>query len=411
MIEQQLPETISQTGYLSFRLTVTEPLYNGIGARSMECILASLPGLAQCRLISHTSTINITFEWESGAGAARYDRGFMVDLIDLPGPRDYFLQFTWDSHEGRCDGYFNGIPLRIAGTRFTPWQIAGAATRLVAIPATYRVSNTEVHARFIPPEEIVRLVPPPLLQRDGSLIGATIPDARMSIHWNTTDEQPIYTVKPGRKTDLQSWKMEGPGEVSPTPDGWLMRTSSSKPASAPGHFVYWCPVILPESFIAEWEFKPLNSKGLAIVFFAAAGPGAVDIFDRHLPARDGIFSQYTQGDLHSYHITYFANLPLFQTGRPTSNLRKNSGFYLVAQGPVAIRPDAQQFQKLRLVKCRSHIAFYSGDRPVLDWHDSNPSRFGPAHGAGRIGLRQMEGTVGEYRNLNIRALPHPPPRA
>jgi hypothetical protein len=399
MFERALPRPLSQKGYLGFRLTVPGPLRNGIHAETSDYILARLPGLALCRLTSQPSMINLSFEWEEGQGATRYDRGFLVDLTDLPGPRDYFLQFTWDASEGYSDGYLNGIPLRICGTRFKPWQIIGAADRLMTLSAPLSVSDGDVQWRYIAPEEILALVPPALRQRDGALIGTvTTPEATPS---HVVTERLIYFDPLTDNSGLNSWVMEGPGEISVSSDGLVMRTASKHDDKGPGHFVYWCSVVLPESFIAQWDFRPISETGLAIVFFSAHGPDGTDIFDPKLLRRNGVFSQYTQGDLHSYHLTYFANLPLFQTGRPTSNLRKNSGFYLVAQGPVAIRPGTKHFQTLRLMRNGPHIRFYSGDQIVLNWCDRDAARFGPPCRAGRLGFRQMEGTIGAYRNLRI----------
>lgn len=186
-----------------------------------------------------------------------------------------------------------------------------------------------------------------------------------------------------------------------------LRTRSDLATNQPGHFVYWAPPILPDGFIAEWEFKPLSENGLAIIFFAAHGSGNQDIFDQSLRPRNGVFTQYTQGDLMNYHITCFAHLPLFQTGRPTSNLRKNSGFYLAAQGAVAVRPHSPDYQRLRLIKQGNHIQFQSGERVIIDWQDRDAPRYGAAYRGGRLGFRQMAGTVGAYRRVRIWSLEQP----
>ena len=406
MIDNHLSQPISQVGYLGFKLSVPESLHNGIHAAAFDHIIVRLPGLAQCRLISSPTTINLTFEWEQAAGAACYDHGFMVDFTDLSGPRDYYLQFTWDAAHGRCDGYFNGIPLRLAGTRFAPWSISGQSQKLVTMPAPYRVSDAVALCQFIAPEQIAALVPGPMLNRDRKLIGGA--DAPPPIDLSPLRRNLIFSADWDSQHTLSHWAMEGPGEVvEATGNAMTLQTISDLASNLPGHFVYWSPAILPASFIAEWEFKPLSETGLAIVFFAAHGSGDRDIFDNSLRPRDGIFTQYTQGDLMSYHITYFAHLPLFQTGRPTSNLRKNSGFYLAAQGAVAVRPGTHDYQGLRLIKQGSHIQFQTGERVVIDWRDRDTARYGAPYSGGRFGLRQMAGTVGAYRGLRIWSLEQP----
>ena len=165
--------------------------------------------------------------------------------------------------------------------------------------------------------------------------------------------------------------------------------------------MFWCPVDFPESFIAEWDFQALSHYGLAIAFFAARGENGEDLFDPSLPPRDGNFAHYISGSITSYHISYFANIENFQMGRTDSNLRKNNKFYRVGGGPVAVRPDAQGWQRIRLVKDGNRIQLYNNGKLYVDWTDDDPERYGPPHKDGKIGLRQMKPTIGLYRNFRV----------
>jgi hypothetical protein len=167
------------------------------------------------------------------------------------------------------------------------------------------------------------------------------------------------------------------------------------------HTVFWCPQDFPESFIAEWEFEPLSQYGLAIVFFAARGENGEDLFEPSLPKRDGKFVHYTHGSITSYHISYFANVENYQMGRIDSNLRKNNKFYRVGGGPVAIPPGTQGWQQMRLIKDGSRIQLFANGKICVDWTDDDPDRYGPPHGSGKIGFRQMTQTVGAYRNFRV----------
>ena len=187
--------------------------------------------------------------------------------------------------------------------------------------------------------------------------------------------------------------MEGPGVIE-FGDGWMQMSSALVDGRPKGHIVHWCPKDFPERFVAEWEVRIVSESGLNIVFFAARGEHGEDIFDPGLPERTGVFSQYVRGAIVSYHISYYANV------RITSNLRKNNKFYLVANGPPGIFPRDHEWHRIRLIKDGAHIQLLCDDRLIID-HLDDGLRYGPVHGAGKIGFRQMEPTTGRYRNLRV----------
>jgi len=115
-----------------------------------------------------------------------------------------------------------------------------------------------------------------------------------------------------------------------------------------------------------------------------------------------VFSTYHSGDIDCYHISYYANNP-FEPGRITSNLRKNSGFYLVANGPAGIRAEPGQIYRIALLKEGGTIRFAVNGREIIHHTDDGQMR-GPVHSPGKIGLRQMETLRAQYRNLRIYAL-------
>ncbi len=385
-------------GYLSFNLHTSQTWRDGAHAKSLDQTLVRLAGLADCKLTCGPESVNIIFEWNKG----KYDRGFLVNLTHLPGPDTYQLIFTWDSNKGRCDGYLNGVPMNLPGTRYAPWKIPAQAHQVMLGQGPNQVSDLQVQANYIPPKEIPERVPKTLAGKHKALLGYYRPPA--AINLRNRRGALLYSDPLSNKTDVAKWILEGPGKIS-FPGGVMkLQTQKAGTFSGPGHFVLWCPVTFPNRFIADWQFKPVSRTGLAIIFFAARGADGDDIFDPHLPQRDGLFSQYTHGSIVSYHFSYFANLPLFQSGRPSSNLRKNNHFYLTGVGPVAVVPGAKGFQKLRIIKDGRHIQLLVNGKVSLDWIDNHPARFGKPYGRGKMGLRQMAGTVGEYRDFKVWAM-------
>ena len=157
----------------------------------------------------------------------------------------------------------------------------------------------------------------------------------MLLYENRFDDPAKWAVERGRE-----WTMEGPGlgEILTEPGGGLrLRSAHFTIERAPdGHWTYWLRREFPADLAVTWDFRfsDRGPEGLAIVFVCARGrndgkngKNGRDIFDEAIAKRDGTFAQYTNGDIDSYHVSYIS------IGRGKANVRKNSGFHLVASGP------------------------------------------------------------------------------
>jgi hypothetical protein len=100
-----------------------------------------------------------------------------------------------------------------------------------------------------------------------------------------------------------------------------------------------------------------------------------------------------------YHISYYASTPS-SPGRITSNLRKNKGFYLVANGPPGIEPGSDAVHAVRLIKDGVHVQLQVDGKVIIDWTDDR-QRYGPVLGSGKIGLRQMQWTEAWYHDFRV----------
>jgi hypothetical protein len=388
------PEPIAQQGTIAFEVRTTQAYRTGPDSKDVTVDLLELPGLARCRFEQSTTVCAVEWLWETGVKA----EGLTVEIPTLPGPDTYFFLFTWDATAGQFTGYVNGVPLRLPGTQLPPWQSPVATEARLAGDAA-AVSFVSAEPRYLDPRQSLERVPEGLRGHRGELFGvfARQPAA---IDIESRRGEVLYASKLDTTDSITGWVMEGPGQTH-CRDGW-MEMASQRPRGPEGHSVHWCPETFPERFVAEWEMQVVSETGLCIVFFAAAGPGGEDVFSPTLPKRTGIFTQYTQGGIDCYHISYFANTPS-APGRITSNIRKNSGFYLIANGPPGIEPGSEEVHRLRLVKDSDHIQLQVDDRVVIDSTDDGQG-YGPALGAGKIGLRQMQWTVARYRDFRVHAL-------
>ncbi len=192
---------------------------------------------------------------------------------------------------------------------------------------------------------------------------------------------------------------------------------------AGGHTVCWNKAFeTAGDYCIEYDFKPLSPVGLAIIFFSAKAIDGGDVLSEKLKERNGIFMQYLKSDTNSYHISYWAN----NAGvgkRGTCNLRKNAGFYCLANG---IDPSVKNLDyskktfefetyRVKLLKIKNNIKFSINGEIAIDFTDNRFNNIVAEEGidiikeknvdtgkvleGGRIGLRQMVGLIGEYDNF------------
>jgi hypothetical protein len=176
--------------------------------------------------------------------------------------------------------------------------------------------------------------------------------------------------------------------------------ASGKPqAIEPGrrsHMVVWNSRIFPADFLLEFEMSPCGSaNGLTIVFFCASGLNGEDIFDLSLPPRRAEYKAYHSGEMANYTDSYWSRNN--EAESLSNRMRKNPGFKQVAEGPSLTTGPTDVTHRLRILKSGAHIEVEVNGKVVNKWDD--PER---PHGAGRIGLRSMEGvTMVAYDNFKV----------
>jgi len=384
-------------GTISFLLHTDQVYKNGKNEAPFGQLLVSLKDFAGCYLQKNALSVSLFFYWNQEDQLAR---GFHFETAELNGPETYSLIFTWDAKKGLSDGYMNGIPMRVPGVCFEPWDLKGGALEAVAGEGPCRVTDLKYVQKHTPKHEVIKMVPEKLLNKSADLHGAK--ESSLPIDIEKRKGALLYSTKMDTEDSVKGWVVEGPGDFSFEDNKMTMRSLNPNPKTrGEGHVNFWCPKDFPESFVANWEFEQLSPHGLCIIFFSALGAKGEDIFDPSLPKRDGRYPQYTSGAIHNYHITYYCHLPLYQTGRTTTRLRRGNTFYFLDQGPIAVPPKGKDFTRMQLIKDGAHIQLFANDRLCLDFTDPGTERWGKALGKGKIALRQMAVTRGAYRNFKV----------
>jgi hypothetical protein len=213
--------------------------------------------------------------------------------------------------------------------------------------------------------------------------------------------RPVYRTEFDNPAERNDWVLEG-GKAMTITAGRLVLEST--PLADPterntNHLVCWLKKEMPADFLFEVALRPQNKrKGLNIVFFSYRGINGESIFSPALAPRDGNFKLYHSGDLNGYHVSYWA------PPRPTTHIRKNRGFALVADSDIDVIATSppETFETLRIHKRGAEIRVAVGDKIIVAWDDDGKTN-GPAHlDSGWIGLRQMGDTLRcEYERLAV----------
>lgn len=369
-------------------IRIDEPIINGPGVETDGGTILELPGVGRLNLW-----------WYSGYGGVVWEfphnpRLGSVELPGLPGPQWLHVCYTWDAPNGRFQGYINGTPIKIPGTKNKAWQ-SQAAAELKVDASRWAVAGVALADHWIEREDALAAVPSIYRGALDHTLGAQALGTVEADDWrgDLVFENPL-----GSPEDIEGWRMEGPGEVE-FHDGWMRMWSTTPDAPGnEGHLVHWCPEDHPADFLLEFDVRILSDNGLNIIFFCAKGRGGEDALDPNLSERTGIFGHYTMGDLNCYHTSYYAG-----PGRTTTNMRKNHGFYLVDNGPIGIQSGDHDIHHVGLLKKGGTIRVTVDGRCVMDWHDDG-RQYGPVLGAGKLALRQMKLTTAEYQNLRVSRL-------
>lgn len=315
--------------------------------------------------------------------------GTLLEYPRVYGGRWYHFAFTWDSAGGELRQYLNArLEQSIDASPWTPQSLGG---KLRIGNPTLAIDDLAIFGRALSGEEITDLCG--LEPGEGLTDEGVVAYSDDPVDLSPLRATPVLSCGFDRATDLEDWVMEGSGGCE-LRDGRLLLRSRR---ATGGHIVFWNRRNLPEDALIEYDFAPLSESGLCILFFCARGSGGRDLFDPGLAPRDGNFSRYVRGDVECYHVSYYRN-----QGAATGvcNLRKDPGMPLLGVGADRIEPEPGGVYRLSMLKQGARMRFFVDGRLVID-ADDDPALFGPSHGAGKLGLRQMAPTEASYDNLVV----------
>lgn len=108
--ELELAEPVRDRGALSFVLQTDQTYRNGVGQANYSQNLVTLPDVFTIGFSRRDEVVNVKWVWQNRQPGLPLFHDIVVDFTDLPGPEEYYFQFTWDSLRGISEAYLNGQP-------------------------------------------------------------------------------------------------------------------------------------------------------------------------------------------------------------------------------------------------------------------------------------------------------------
>lgn len=393
-IRGALATPLRDRGGLAFWFRTDRAYRSGRDAVTTAQTLVEVADTFAIRFTAEKNAITLMVAW-GGDRDAVAERHIRIILPEFPGPEWHHVAVNWDA-AGAVNAFLDGTPYYVPGEKVAPLATL-PAREAVLHAGGFALADVRLSAAPWSDGELRELIGRDRVGRMDRLLGAAELGSLSVDHrrWKL-----LYTSALAEAADVKGWRLEGPGLVA-FRDGW-MEMKSQRPDGPQGHLVHWCPENFPDRIAVEFEFELLAEKGLCILFFAANGQGGRDLFDPALKPRSGVFEHYINSDIDCYHISYFANAP--NEPRRVANLRKNSGFFLLSNGPVGLtKPQLGQPHRALLIKDGPHIQMAVDGHTIIDYVDDGV-RAGPVYTGGKIGFRQMQWTTARYRDLRVHAL-------
>ena len=158
-----------------------------------------------------------------------------VEVPGLPGPQWFHMAFTWDAEAGFFQGYIDGTPIRVPGSQFLTWESPEAQT-LKLHAYQWNIGEVRVLDRPVSRNEVIAHVPSVYRGGLDHTIGAQpLGELDPAAHRG----EKLLDLPLTSESEVESWHMEGPGEVSFPEGAMRMRSLTPETEGKQGHILHW----------------------------------------------------------------------------------------------------------------------------------------------------------------------------
>ncbi len=335
------------------------------------------------------------------------DPSVMVEHLPLYEKNWYQLALTWNKSENRLRIYVNGI---LCGATDYRLDCKEPRPDLYLGNTAMAFADLQLHSRELSAEQVAQLFDQ----------AGFVPDAKIAAQLRTlftvqprqtADWSPDSSWKLARQTsftkpnDLNGWIQQGctteqykMKALEITPEGLLVQTPDE--IAVETRMYLWSPENYEGDIAVQYDFRPEQDSGLALLVVDASGMQREDFIEDHPPRTTGSMRTIIADRVRNYHWEFF---------RRTGDVRADLGTQVLVKNPwnrpmgMATLPslEVNRWHSLLFVKEGAHIRAAIDGQWVFDLHDDPLINSGPVFNYGRVGLRLMYQTRMRFRDVKI----------
>jgi hypothetical protein len=331
----------------------------------------------------------------------------VVEHLPLREKTWYQLAFTWNKSQHRLRIYVDGI---LCGTVDYPFDPQPPHPQLYLGNTDMALADLRLYDRELSASQV-----------SGAFAGAAIADDPKV----TAELRSLFTVQPRppadwspdstwklsyqtsftKPEDLKGWIQQGctaepykMKAMETTPEGLLLQTRDVIDNET--RMYLWSPQNFEGDIAVQYDFRPEQDSGLALLVVQASGMQREDFITDHPRRTSGSMGTIICDRVRNYHWEYF---------RRTGDVRADLGTQVLVKNPWA-RPlgmstldrlAVNQWHRLLFLQEGAHLRAALDGRWVLDLRDDPFINNGPVLNFGRIGLRVMYKTRMRFRDLKV----------
>jgi len=330
-----------------------------------------------------------------------------VEHLSLRRGAWYQLVFTWDKPASRFRVYVNGI---LCATTSFPFRCDEAGGTLYLGNTAMVFAGFEASDREMTADEVAARYAadptPKNAEVNGELAALFTVQASEPLVWQPDDGwKLVYENALTKEGDFAAWRQQGCLEdpyklvaYDITDEGLLLETPAQIHTESRVYF--WSPDIFEGDLAVEFDFKPEQDTGLALLVLQASGMQREDFLDDHPPRTSGAMDTIITDRVRSYHWEFFRHAVDVRGDLATQIVAKNPWLKPLAMSslpPLALG----EWHRLTFVQDGARLRGAIDGRLAFDVNDDPLAHTGPVLDRGRIGLRLMYGTRMYFRNLRI----------
>jgi hypothetical protein len=357
----------------------------------------------------HPQMVGKFMQGKAGNAAADFAVTPYVPVEHMPlHEREWYqLTFTWDKPNSDLRIYINGI---LCGTTRYPFECQTPRNELFIGNTSMVFADIDFFDVVLTPEQIQANYNASTVSKNAEvrheLLDMFTTTPKKAVDWTPDQQWQLkYESALTKQGDFDGWTQQGCTDggfqiksLAISDDGLLVETPNQVHVESRVYF--WSPDVFEGDLAVEYEFKPLQDTGLALLVVQATGMQREDYMTDHPKRTTGSMGTIIADRVRNYHWEYFRHAVDVRNDVGGQILAKNPWQHPMAMSAVPLI-ETNKWHKLLFVQEGKRLRGAIDGQWVFDVMDDAFSATGAVLNSGRIGLRLMYNTSMVFKNIKV----------